>query len=100
MYAVYTFLLVLLKFFQTVNHLPGPTIIVGKECRWKDKYFSISPSVDILEQMGALLATYYLLQRNYPSSYGQLLGALQECILGHPFPYKGKKLTNFLEQIL
>jgi hypothetical protein len=79
--------------------LPGPTLFVDCECRWQDIYLTIPQHTPLLEQIGALLAIYYLLQRNYPSSYGQLLGVLQEGILAHNFPYKGKKCRAFLSSL-
>jgi hypothetical protein len=51
------------------------------------------------EQVGGLMAIYYLLNRNYPAAYGQMLGLIQEKILLVPFAHKNKKLSKFIQTI-
>ena len=81
-------------FLQNVASFPGPTLIVDKKCLWKEDLCDANGS--FAEQVGGLLAIYYLHNRNYPASYGQALGLIQEKVLLSPFPYKNKKLCSFL----
>jgi hypothetical protein len=52
------------------------------------------------EAVFALLSVYYILELDYPGSYGQFLGFLQELALGETFPQKTKKVMKYLSMVL
>lgn len=58
-----------------------------------------SPLVTANGLIGAILSVYYLLDLSYPSAYGQVLGFLQESVLGVPFVQKNKSCSNLLLRV-
>lgn len=54
-----------------------------------------SPSVIL----AVIIATYYLLDLTYPSSFAQTLGAIQETVLQKEFIFKSKICSNMLNLI-
>ena len=52
-------------------------------------------SKDLFDAMLCLLATYYVMDLDYPAMYGQLLGFLQQFVMEEPYTFfKG---TNFIK---
>lgn len=57
-------------------------------------------SVDAMEAIVLLLATYYVFDLNYPAMYGQVLGFLQEKLLLQPYAFfKGTNFQKFTHKL-
>lgn len=54
-------------------------------------------SSSIYECLLILLSVYYIYRLNYPETYGQFMGFLQQVVLKHP--YTGKKGSNFVQTL-
>lgn len=80
----------------------GPQIIYSESfygIRSRSGVELIKTSLNVIEMIVVIIATYYLLDLTYPAGYCQMLGVLQEVLMNEPFEFLSRKSRQLVRNL-